>query len=140
MEHLNLLDQEIIELFNKLNLETLDSLDIIMPFVKKYDTEYINIALKIVANKKYQQRVNEDYYEPRNEYQETEYDISEIVDNFDSFNDEEQYFLNFIIQDAICNMPDNNYLANVKPLLVFDYLKIYNYLEYKEINSVIKIR
>ena len=108
---LNLNYNQIKNLLEKYELETLESFDVLLNCVEDYyDLEETNNAYINVYRKKYLENIEE--FEGRNEYlsygmQVNNFDITEMIDKIDELNEEELIYLNTMVNQALkCTKPD----------------------------------
>ena len=108
---LNLNYDQIKNLLNKYELETLESFDVLLNCVEDYyDLEETNNAYINVYRKKYLENIEE--FEGRNEYlsygmQVNNFDITEMIDKIDELDDDELIYLNTMVNQALkCTKPD----------------------------------
>ena len=112
MVNLNMNKNEIIELFNKFNINTLESIDLLLSYVKEYNLDDTNIAYKNVYQEKYEKNRNK--FEGMNEYdfvnKMINFDLSEVINNARSLSEEEIIYLQQIIDDSLKNIGNSTQL------------------------------
>lgn len=108
---LNLNYDQIKNLLDKYELETLESFDVLLNCVEDYyDLNETNNAYINVYRKKYLENIEE--YEGRNEYlsygmQVNNFDITEMIDKIDELSEDELIYLNTMVNQALkCTKPD----------------------------------
>ena len=107
---LNLKYEEIKKLFERYDMYTLDSIDLILKFAKDYDLDETNKAFINVYGKKYNdEREN---LEGRNEYDYISrlrnFDLDEIINNMEELSKEELEYLNNLVKSAESHIKDTN--------------------------------
>ena len=112
MVNLNMNKNEIIELFNKFNINTLESIDLLLSYVKGCNLDDTNIAYKNVYQEKYEKSRNK--FEGMNEYdfvnKMINFDLSEVINNAGSLSEEEIIYLQQIIDDSLKNIGNSTQL------------------------------
>jgi len=121
MVNLNMNKNEIVKLFNKYNLNTLESIDVLLSYVKEYNLDDTNVAYKRVYQEKYEESRN--VFESMNEYdfinKLINFDLIEVMDNAGSLSEKEIIFLQKIIEDSLKNIVNRTELeGNVISKLV----------------------
>lgn len=134
-KELNLKYEEIKKLFERYDMYTLDSIDLISKFVNDYELKDTNLAFINVYNKKYQE--NKDNLEGRNEYdyitRVLNFNIDEIINSMEDLSKEELKYLNDLVKSAICYIKENkiesSILPKLKEFMVYHDKELINYLK-----------
>jgi len=134
-KELNLKYEEIKKLFERYDMYTLDSIDLILKFVNDYELKDTNLAFINVYNKKYQE--NKDNLEGKNEYdyitRVLNFNIDEIINSIEDLSKEELKYLNDLVKSAVCYIKENkiesNILPKLKEFMVYHDKELINYLK-----------
>lgn len=132
---LNLKYEEIKKLFDRYNMYTLDSIDLILKFAEGYDLNDTNKAFINIYNKKYNEE--RDNLEGRNEYDYItrlkNFNIDEIIGSMEELSKEELKYLNDLVLAAVYHIKENkiesSMLPKLKEFMVYHDKELINYLK-----------
>lgn len=132
---LNLKYEEIKKLFDRYNMYTLDSIDLILKFAEGYDLNDTNNAFINIYNKKYNEE--RDNLEGRNEYDYItrlkNFNIDEIISSMEELSKEELKYLNDLVLAAVYHIKENkiesSMLPKLKEFMVYHDKELINYLK-----------
>ena len=132
---LNLKYEEIKKLFDRYNMYTLDSIDLMLKFAEGYDLDDTNKAFINIYNKKYNEE--RDNLEGRNEYDYItrlkNFNIDEIIGSMEELSKEELKYLNDLVLAAVYHIKENkiesSMLPKLKEFMVYHDKELINYLK-----------
>ena len=119
-KNLNMNYDEIKKLFNKFNINTLESIDVLLSCVSEYNLNETNLAYLNVYKDKYEKNIEK--YNGINEYDNIckikNFNLAEIKNNIVLLNEKELIYLQMLIDDALNNISDKDTLkSKIIPIL-----------------------
>ena len=122
--------ERIKKLFEKLEIFTLEDIDIVLEFVDKYNIENSVRAYRDVYNKKYNESSDNGDFDGRNEYISPyfSFDITNIKNDIHLLNKEELNYFECLLGDALNNIPNEIRFQRVyeRTKNALDIINIYN--------------
>lgn len=104
MESLNMKYEELVNFYDSYKFDTVSTLEVLLRYVKKYDTILDKSVCSEISQKKYSILCEEGYFEGSNEYPD-DLDLSEIRKSINYLYDNELVYLKKILEEFIVNAP-----------------------------------
>lgn len=124
----NLNAKEFKKLFERYNIYTLDSINILLNVVGEVEQNALVIrTFNSAYNKVYNE--SKDGFEGRNEYTYSDmvrnFDLTEISDNFESLNNRELGFISKLVKDGVYKLKKDQQEASIEPKLL-EFIKAFD--------------